>query len=444
MNIKRTTTFALIVTLLSSGFISCSSSKSEDNNETSEIISESTSEMVSEIPTESESTTITTENVSVSNSEIESALAKAMESFSITKTGIGNIEYSLTDINDDDIPELFIRADYPMGNYAHIYLFDNGSFKDAGIEVDEIKICTAKKLVRCDNFGGGTVHDFYTIENGKLTVIDELYVYAGQYKRLNDEITENEFNTLLANYDSLAWDELAYTAYSNTDSSGNKYGAYSGYQNIENAPTDMIFYEGSNVRSAVIATDSTGLNMRTGPGSDYDKILEIPKGETVSVLGMNNEWCYVKWSVYAAGAMQNIDHYGFISKQFISFDLQSSSQITPDGQNFSIKFTNLPYDCGWYRIDSISYTFEPSGDENITHFTVNGTKLSESPNGNSDIVLVLWIDKSDGTSYSFIGMRITANVSSGQSFRYSTSEANVNPAYFKSGSYNIWLEDYST
>lgn len=305
--------------------------------------------------------------ITVSDAEIEAAAERVLEEFCAANPDAANIMYSLTDVNADGIPELFIQADFVADNYKEIYLFENDSFKYNG-ESNTVMICRAEKLIRCERYGGGAVVGIYKLENGQLNLYDELYVYAGQYNRLNEPITESEFNQLLSDYDSLDWEEPAYTPYTNNNSAVNRYGAYSGYPNIEKAPFDMVFYEGSDIKSGIVDTESTGLNMRSGPGSDYERLLEIPKGEPISILGMNNEWCYVKWSVYAAGARQDIDHYGFVSKQFVSIGDRPSSQITPVEKYGTI------YSSDGSKVDGLSksYLIDGGAESYIRHDLTHG------------------------------------------------------------------------
>jgi len=94
---------------------------------------------------------------------------------------------------------------------------------------------------------------------------------------------------------------------------------YSGYANIENAPSDMVFVDNSNITNVPKGedmTDTTGLNLRKGPGTNYDVILEMHKGETVYIYGSNSEWCYVGFSS-GAGAFSHTD-YGYASKEYLS------------------------------------------------------------------------------------------------------------------------------
>jgi uncharacterized protein YraI len=100
---------------------------------------------------------------------------------------------------------------------------------------------------------------------------------------------------------------------------------YAGYANIENAPSDMTFVDNTSIISVptgTIKTESTGLNLRKGPGTSYDVLLEIPKGERVFVYGRNSEWCYVGWEA----PTRTIDgtypiYYGYVSRDYLSISV---------------------------------------------------------------------------------------------------------------------------
>lgn len=59
--------------------------------------------------------------------------------------------------------------------------------------------------------------------------------------------------------------------------------------------------------------------MYKGPGNNYDIILYLQKGETVLVLGANNKWAYIKWSVGAG--QQTIDYYGYVNRALLSINI---------------------------------------------------------------------------------------------------------------------------
>jgi len=96
---------------------------------------------------------------------------------------------------------------------------------------------------------------------------------------------------------------------------------YSGFFDSENAPSDMEFYGDSDIKRGVVETESTSLNLRSGPGTDFEVADEIPKGASVEVLGTNNEWCYIRWYTFRENPMgggNSIVIYGYVSSKYIS------------------------------------------------------------------------------------------------------------------------------
>lgn len=104
--------------------------------------------------------------------------------------------------------------------------------------------------------------------------------------------------------------------YKKKDQESNNKNLYTGYKFIENAPSDMTFYKANDTLKGKVTTESTSLNMRQGPGTNYEVILHLNKNEIVEVLGMNSDWAYVKWSVW--GAQQTLDYYGYISRDYLT------------------------------------------------------------------------------------------------------------------------------
>jgi len=37
------------------------------------------------------------------------------------------------------------------------------------------------------------------------------------------------------------------------------------------------------------------LNVRAGPGADYERLYQIPEGQQVEVWGRLDDWCFVMW-----------------------------------------------------------------------------------------------------------------------------------------------------
>lgn len=77
-----------------------------------------------------------------------------------------------------------------------------------------------------------------------------------------------------------------------------------------NAPADMYFYSYATFY-ATVATENTGLRLRTAPDTNSEIILEMPKGSTVEVLGNSSSWCYVKYTVNQTA------YYGYASIEFL-------------------------------------------------------------------------------------------------------------------------------
>lgn len=72
----------------------------------------------------------------------------------------------------------------------------------------------------------------------------------------------------------------------------------------------MIFY--TTALNGTVTTDSGGLNMRTGAGTNYNIIQEIPQNDTIYILGMGNNWYYISYN----------DSYGYVSADFVTINYQ--------------------------------------------------------------------------------------------------------------------------
>ena len=299
---------------------------SETQNSSTETVT-----TVSEKPTESVTTSETaTVSYSVSDEEFNAAVETFLDSLvSDSLDPISNIQYALFDVNSDGIKELFVTGDHVAGTYTNMYQYTPKKFTVTDIYGEHIKICPDESLIECAEFEGGTVYTYYRISGNTIELEDQFYSYVGQYKHGDVIISESEFNSLLAEKNKLSWLELSYTPFlaQSQNKQTNIPPEYTNYNNIENAPSDMEFFTQSNVIKGKVVTSSTGLNMRTGPGPDFEKMLEIPKDQEVDILGINNDWCYVKWSVLAAGAFQYIDYYGYVNSEYVSTKPNGSSTI---------------------------------------------------------------------------------------------------------------------
>ncbi len=78
-----------------------------------------------------------------------------------------------------------------------------------------------------------------------------------------------------------------------------------------NYQPDTIF-AADDWKAATVATQKTGLFLRTGPGQEYDKILTIPKGDVVYEIGYSD-------SVYPWVCVVYNGTYGWVSSDYLSF-----------------------------------------------------------------------------------------------------------------------------
>jgi len=64
---------------------------------------------------------------------------------------------------------------------------------------------------------------------------------------------------------------------------------------------------------AIVASQASTLNLRTGPSTSYDVIAEIPKGTRIVVTRYDAEWCAVRW-----GSLT-----GYVMTKYLSFDVET-------------------------------------------------------------------------------------------------------------------------
>lgn len=240
--------------------------------------------------------------------------------------------YALFDLNGDGVDELFISYNNAESLGSDLYIYKDGKYIKSFFAYTGAYICLDEHLMRANWYGGGEMTKIYCMVDNELLQKDELSVsYAiNEFSHNDHVITESEYNQLLDQYDAMNWiyvpdnsrlvsdliDISKYTVNINNDANNsNNSNIYSGYKYIENAPPDMTFYDINDTPSGIVTTESTSLNLRQGPGTNYEIILYLQKGDTVEVLGKNSEWAYVKWSVW--GAQQWIDYYGYVSIEFL-------------------------------------------------------------------------------------------------------------------------------
>lgn len=293
--------------------------------------------------TVSESTQAQTTDSSINKKDTSDAVKRAITShldkeFANEKTQEyfdRNAEYAVYDVNADGIDELFISYDTTASHNTDVYLYKNSDY----VLVEQvweggISLCLDEHFLFVQQYGGATVTRILKMYDGDLVQTDELQWSGVDYTHNGNYISESEYYNLLSAYETKelihVWehampvsDMIDMSDYSaqQADSEYNQI-LYSGYSYIENAPSDMTFFDNSNynaIPQGIVTTESTGLNLRKGPGTSYDVILEIPKGETVYVYGQNSEWCYVGWEAptHTADGIYPI-YYGYVSSDYLS------------------------------------------------------------------------------------------------------------------------------
>ena len=233
--------------------------------------------------------------------------------------------YSLYDVNGDGVSELFVSYMSIAGDNVYIlHYYDSSEFKELKEFWGSLSICTDSHYIKEINYGGAEVFIYYELtKDNKLNKLDEIYCTPdGEYYRNGQKISNSEYYAAIYYYDDMNWIDIESppinVAPTEKETEKNKIPSeYKGFENIENAPSDMEFYNIDNIATGYVSTDSTSLNMRAGAGKDHKVVHEIPKGAEVEIIGANSEWYYVKYFTGGAGAFA-VNFYGYVSRQYIS------------------------------------------------------------------------------------------------------------------------------
>jgi uncharacterized protein YraI len=93
----------------------------------------------------------------------------------------------------------------------------------------------------------------------------------------------------------------------------------------------------ASAANAVPATAETSLNVRSGPGTEYEVIGAIPAGATVDVRGCTGNWCRVRFS---GGS-------GFASRSYLAMAEGGAAVAVVPGQAYEPYYDDY-YDYGYY------------------------------------------------------------------------------------------------
>lgn len=188
------------------------------------------------------------ERGNISAEELEAAKQRAMdrimhESIGYTidgkdeliETALWDIQTASFDINDDDIPELFVKARTLSTNITLMFIYDGSEYVQAKVNLHlwtgtpevsyiitgTIKVCHRENLI---SLGAKEGHEYYqTVEvsaDNTFTVLSE-YNYSGYYKDGIMVIEKGEKNfsdnsayeTYINEYNSHEWRNLEYEFY---------------------------------------------------------------------------------------------------------------------------------------------------------------------------------------------------------------------------------------
>lgn len=349
--------------------IKATNTSSTDNTSTTEETITTSLDTSSENETQPQTETASQQEAIPSEEQIMQAVQKAMYAhldaeFNKEKTTDyyyfdRDVKYVLYDINADGIDELFISYHNVESTGSDLYIYKNGEYIKIHNFYTGADICLSEQLLRENIYGGGEMTKIYVISDNEILQKDELKQLSGTKFYHNDfVISESEYNQLKSTYDSMNWiyvpdnsrafsDLIDMSAYNqNNTVSSDPYADikqeiinsvdnedYSGKNShIENAPSDMVFYDSGNCSSLNI----TNPIVYEGPDTNYSQISVYESN--FYLVGENDNWYYVQW--YEGFGRFSHPCYGYTSKSG-----QSKKYTTYDtsaaGNDFS--FFNEPY-----------------------------------------------------------------------------------------------------
>ncbi len=189
------------------------------------------------------------------------------------------------------------------GKFVDVFVYRDGEFVYTDKWGSEMYVCREKNLFRVKADEGAKVDLLYKIdEDGNPELVDSLSIYINEYYHNESKISKSEYDTRMAEYDAMSWSELEYK----------QVPLYEDCSNIQNAPSDMIYY--STAIKGTVDVDSGGLNLRTGAGTNYNIIISIAKNAEIQILGDSSDWYYIRYSSGTA------TYYGYVSKDYVSLD----------------------------------------------------------------------------------------------------------------------------
>ena len=191
----------------------------------------------------------------------------------------------------------------------------------------------------------------------------------------------------------------------------------------------------------LVETDGSPLNVRSGPGTDYDKVTSLNDGAVVTIVGIDNGWYKVKTSGGSVGYVSS--EYMVTCKDSAGSRgdgtvVAASSSLGQQVVDYAAQFLGTPYvyggngpnsfDCSGftsYVYRHFGYTLNPTATGQLS----NGVSVSKSELQPGDLVFF----KSGGSKpVSHVGIY----VGGGQFIHASTNTYEVRYDNLTSGYYN--------
>ena len=120
-----------------------------------------------------------------------------------------DVKYAVYDVNADGVDELFISYDTTASHNTDIYIYKNTDYVlTEQVWEGGISVCLEYNYLFVQQYGGATRTRILNISDGNLVQIDELVSSYPTYTRNGITITQNEYDNLLAKYQSVEMVEL--------------------------------------------------------------------------------------------------------------------------------------------------------------------------------------------------------------------------------------------
>lgn len=221
-------------------------------------------------------------------------------------SGTADLEYSQFDLDEDGIPEVIVGCsnnnDGFTYRYGQLFHFDGKKYVKTGNQFvlptnDETYPrydTNTRTLLTKYSDENGSYESYYLLSysNGYLYTQDSIFAQptADSFGHNDATITKNEYQRLIKDFIEQCTESTSFTLFSTYE-----------------APPQVTY-----IAEATVNTEKDPLNMRLGPGKDYDIIFKVPKGETVYIIEWDGDWAYAEYNSENEGK-----YTGYLSKEYL-------------------------------------------------------------------------------------------------------------------------------